>query len=44
MCKECKRECVGKLPCLDCAKQSKIVIPNWIVAGLITLLLYFMII
>ena len=46
-CKECVKECIGILPCECCGKMKNSVevelsMPGWIVAGLMTLLFYFM--
>ena len=49
-CKECVKECIGQLPCereKRCTKakngvEVELSMPSWIVAGLITLVIYFM--
>jgi len=47
MCRECVKECIGDVPCKSCTKMKngvevELSMPIWIVAGLITLLVYFM--
>ena len=48
MCRECKSECIGDIPCISgkvCSKvknSAEISVPNCIVVGLITLIFYFM--
>ena len=46
-CRECVKECIGDAPCERCTKakngvEVELSMPSWIVAGLITLLIYFM--
>ena len=44
MCRECVKECIGDVPCKSCKNgvEVELSMPIWIVAGLITLLVYFM--